>query len=217
MNFHRPYLLVDPEFYYSNMRRKLLSTLLVTCFLSCGLLPTGATEAAPSCRKAKWQSVVTSRGNKDVRKEIDRLNIEVICTFAELRAAYEKASSKEAIEELREVERLAKTDPTFNACLRKYSLSYVRWTQKYYSKSSGACVSEMNDLKGRVSIEIVSSKPRREHDVWVKAWRRLYVLIDRYPDSVKPQLLSDLLMGGESAMKCRIESGEWCFRWSLFG
>jgi len=199
------------------MRRKLLSTLLATCFLYSGLLPTGAIEAAPSCRKAKWQSVVTSSGNKDVRKEIDRLNIEVICTYAELRAAYEKASSKEAIEELREVERLAKTDPTFNACLRKYSLTYIRWTQKYYSKSSGACVSEMNDLKGRVSIKIVLSKPRREHDVWVKAWRRFYVLIDRYPDSVKPQLLSDLLMGGESAMKCRIESGDWCFRWSLFG
>lgn len=209
-------MLVDPKLYYLNIRRKFLSTLLVTCFVSCGLLPTGAIEATPSCRKTKWGSVVTSRGNKDVRKEIDRLNIEVICTYAELKAAYERASSKEAIEESREVERLARTDRTFNACLRKYSLSYIRWTQKYYSKSSGACVSEMNDLKDRASIEIVMSKPRREHDVWVKAWRRLYTLIDRYPDSVQPQRLSDLLQGGEAAMQCRIESGSWCYQWRMF-
>ena len=117
------------------------------------LIATLASESAPTanaqlasgkvfdaCMKLKTPTAnTTSKGSKEVRKELNKLNQKVECRYREL---FKEVNRLQVIER----SRYNKADAVFTSCLKSKGFTMARWEEKYSIFSDRApCLNEASD------------------------------------------------------------------------
>ena len=158
-------------------------------------------------KKTKLSSVTTSKGSKDVRKELNRLALDVVCRVEDLRRV-------RAAESARRNNERERVDAAFAACLAKNGFTETSWYKRYspFLGTKGPCMKEAKDRSSAtLGSPSTGFKEWDAHVAWLDATVMLGNLAKIYPNSVKPTLVARYINNGRLATQC-VSSKRWCFQ-----
>jgi hypothetical protein len=166
----------------------------------------GATYNA--CMKKKMTPITTSKGNKEIRAQLNKLFQQGLCWNEEVKIAF--ATTTRRINDTQR--KYTEAQAAVTACIRKTGLTEAQWTKRYSSSNSGPCVAEVNASLSAFARndEARSSKPWQEHNTWLAAMASIGRLAKLYPDSVQPKFLTFVLDWADAAKSC-LSSKRWCY------
>ena len=159
-----------------------------------------------TCLKTqKPASVTTSKGPKDVRKELNRLALEITCRYADLKATHLKEVRRRYAEKDR-------TNTVFMGCLQQLGITETAWYKRYDMFSGkGPCVKEAMNRFSANSAPSTSFLEWNAHNAWLNSLVLFRNLAMIYPDSVVPRILANYLEQGKTASAC-IARKQWCYQ-----
>lgn len=172
----------------------------------------------------KNQTITTGKGSKQVRTELNRLYLETICAKSRLDDVYQKSlrrhNSELARFEKNKALNGAANKKKFVSCSKRFKLKEgdllgakifadsTRFKVPYGPKFP--CYQEYESYLATESRPEMA-RPWLELKAWITSWQNLYVLADRYPDSVKPSFLPHIIRGGKNALSCD-PTRVWCYQ-----
>lgn len=171
----------------------------------------------------KVKPITTKKGSKKVRDQINYLYKETFCTKSRLDAAL-KTNSARYYNELAAFEKnktlnKATNDKNFKSCTKRFRITEGDLLNaKLFADKTRFNVPYGPQFPCYLEYETylkTDSKPSlvlpwTHLATWIKSWQDLYLLVDRYPDSVHPSMLSHVLRGGKNAMACD-PTKVWCY------
>lgn len=192
--------------------KKWLTSFVLIATLASVSVPTANAHLASgkvfdACMKLKTPTAnTTSKGSKEVRKELNKLNQTVECRYSEL---FKEVNRQGVVERSRH----DRADAVFRRCLKSKGFTVARWEKKYSIFSNRApCLKEASDR--RYEWNLLSSVSIVEMDMqqaWLEAIQLLTNLAGVYPNSVKPEFLAQYIENGKRATAC-LSTKKWCYQ-----
>jgi hypothetical protein len=171
---------------------------------------------AASCPTTEQSSIVTKKGSKDVRKELNRLNNDLACRHESFTKQLEQwrkaeeASYKRAVADFNLQKRLLRD------CITYLKLTETQYEKKYkpISNPKAPCAGYW---WGSFSSPLPPSKVPgqglpvfKAYEAMLRSGIALYQLAKIYPDSVQPSRLPGIIQLGEAFSEC-LRTKSWCW------
>jgi hypothetical protein len=201
---------------YAGDVRRIGVLLAVTLLLSTCSSSQEDVSVTPTCdlNLLEQLDVTTGEGSPEVRRELNRLFMMVMCGFVNLQKAV-------MIEREEIATALAKAKTTssqkrslFLACIEGAGMSEDTWRRLYLLTEKRPCNWEYNaDWEASSSeLELRKKEPRpwTEHAAWLKATRQAVAFARVHPDSVKPEQLTFIMEVATTVEDC-LENESWCY------
>jgi hypothetical protein len=162
--------------------------------------------------KKKPSSITTSKGSKDVRKELNLQYQEISCRGLDLKVAVKRAQTAFDAAYRKAKAEADALDLAEARCLKRAGLTDMQWSNRYLLGDMKApCAKEVNaSFSAAVGLPTRPMQPWTEHNAWLTAIRMFDNLARSYPDSVKPRVLSTMMEQGKTAAAC-LSRKQWCF------
>jgi len=174
---------------------------------------------ATKCDTKGLEQITTSKGSKEVRREIEKKRQDAFCAGIALESAYEKyiKNYQDAQARADAKNRLDKSraQAKFRDCLKRNGLTEKQFSSGF-SRGSKTCSNEWVAALGSGSNYVSVSRPEAEHKAWITAWADLGQLASVYPDSFKPSQLPGVKRTGAAAEAC-LRNNDWCYNPGFLG
>jgi hypothetical protein len=197
------------------MRRAGVLLISVMLFVACSSDENVAVPLEERCLGSELEfDVTTSKGSAEVRRQVNRLYMDVWCTLLDLRSAIDGELEQAAVDLVKAKRVGAQKRSRYLACLNRIGIKEDDWLPRYLSVDNPPCGTEysadweankkMNELK------YVDPRPRDEYEAWVAAIEKAAAFARVYPDSIQPQHLTTIMDLGDKVDGC-LANGSWCY------
>lgn len=190
--------------------------------VSAGFSSHGAEKQLPRiarCDTKGLEQITTTKGSKEVRREIDKKREDAYCAWNALVVAYKKYikdyQAAQARADAKNKLDKARAEAKFRDCLKRNKLTDKQFSSSF-SKGGKTCSNEWIEKLGSGSSSVSVRRPEAEHKAWITAWADLGQLASVYPDSFKPSQLPGVKRTGAAAESC-LRNNDWCYNPGFLG